>query len=421
MSHKKSIVFVLALLLLLSPFVYCGIRLHQTLPDHLAVAKGAECSINIGSLVSSNLKPSGNGSAVSAGGSALASEEDGNLTLFTEVAGKYDIELKFLGVLPLKTMSVDVIDADTVIPSGETIGIKIHTDGVLLVALSSVETENGETYAPAKDAGLQVGDTITKIDGIAITDSDHFSSLVDERRSDSFTLEYERGGEVQSVQLAAVFSEGHYKIGAWIRDSTAGIGTMTFVKPDTGVYASLGHGISDVDTGQLLTVSQGSITNCTVSSVEPGKKGTPGELRGVFADEDIGVIVENSQLGVYGYCDPTKVSKAEPVKIGTRFEVKEGSAQILSSIDGGEPQAYDVEIEKVMTNSTDAKGMIIHVVDERLIEKTGGIVQGMSGSPILQDGKLIGAVTHVFVNDPTRGYGIFVELMMDEAQGLKTE
>lgn len=286
--------------------------------------------------------------AVSAGGSALASEEDGNLTLFTEVAGKYDIELKFLGVLPLKTMSVDVIDADTVIPSGETIGIKIHTDGVLLVALSSVETESGEMYAPAKDAGLQVGDIITKIDGIAITDSDHFSSLVDERRSESFTLEYERGGEVQSVQLAAVFSEGHYKIGAWIRDSTAGIGTMTFVKPDTGVYASLGHGISDVDTGQLLTVSQGSITNCTVSSVEPGKKGTPGELRGVFADEDIGVIGRKLAASAYtAIATPTKVSKAEPVKIGTRFEVKEGSAQILSSIDGGEPQHMNVEIEKV--------------------------------------------------------------------------
>lgn len=195
---------------------------------------------------------------------------------------------------------------------------------------------------------------------------------------------------------------------------------MTFIKPDTGAYASLGHGISDVDTGQLLTVSQGSITNCTISSVEPGKKGTPGELRGVFAENDIGVIVENSQYGVYGYCDPKAVSKAEPVKIGTRFEVKEGSAQIISSVDGA-PQAYDVEIEKVMTNSSDAKGMILHVTDERLLEKTGGIVQGMSGSPIIQDGKLIGAVTHVFVNDPTRGYGIFIELMMDQAQGLKAE
>lgn len=420
LSHKKCFIFVLALLLLLSPFAYCGIRLHQTLPDHFAVAKGADCSINIGGLVSSNLKPNGDNAAVSTSGSALASEKNGNLTLFTEVAGKYDIELKFLGVLPLKTMSVDVIDDDMVIPSGETIGIKIHTDRVLLVGLSSVETQEGEKYAPAKDAGLQVGDIITKIDGEAVTDSDHFTSLVDERRDTRFTLEYVRGSETQSVELAAAYADGHFRIGAWIRDSTAGIGTMTFIKPDTGAYASLGHGISDVDTGQLLTVSQGSITNCTISSVEPGKKGTPGELRGVFAENDIGVIVENSQYGVYGYCDPKAVSKAEPVKIGTRFEVKEGSAQIISSVDGA-PQAYDVEIEKVMTNSSDAKGMILHVTDERLLEKTGGIVQGMSGSPIIQDGKLIGAVTHVFVNDPTRGYGIFIELMMDQAQGLKAE
>ena len=196
---------------------------------------------------------------------------------------------------------------------------------------------------------------------------------------------------------------------------------MTFIRPDTGAFASLGHGISDVDTGQLLTVAQGSITNCQISSVEPGKKGTPGELRGIFADNDIGVIKENSQYGVYGYCDPTAVTDAESVKIGTRFEVQEGKAQILSTVDDAAPQAYDVEIEKVMTNSSDAKGMILHVTDDRLLEKTGGIVQGMSGSPILQDGKLVGAVTHVFVNDPTRGYGIFIELMMDQTQGLQAK
>lgn len=420
MSHKKSFIFVLALLLLMSPFAYCGIRLHQTLPNSFSVSKGSDCSINIGPLVSSNLKPKDAGTAVYAGTAALAKEENGNLTLFTETAGKYDIELKFLGVLPLKTMSVDVYEDGMVIPSGDTIGIKIHTDGVLLVGLSSVEADGGGKLSPAKDAGLQTGDVITKIDGVCVSDSDHFTRLVDSCNGESFTLEYMRGKECKSVQLCAAYADGHYRIGAWVRDSTAGIGTMTFINPDTGVYASLGHGISDADTGQLLSVSRGSITGCTVSSVEPGKKGTPGELRGVFSDYDIGTIEQNSDCGVYGVCKPEIFDKKKAVKAGTRFDAEEGYAQILCNIDGT-VQPYDIEIEKVATNSTDAKGIVLHVTDERLLEKTGGIVQGMSGSPILQNEKLIGAVTHVFVNDPTRGYGIFIELMMDKAQEIKAE
>lgn len=416
MSHKKSLFFSLTPLLLLLPLICCGIRLHKTLPDSLSVARGSVCSINVGRFVFASLPDFCTKAAASAAQGSFAAEDDGNLTLYTEVSGKYDVELKFLGVLPLKTMSVDVLDSDVVIPSGDAVGIKIHTDGVLVVKLASAETENGEIHTPAKDAGLQVGDIITAVDGTKVKNSDHFSALADEKGKQGFTLDFVRGTEKISTRMQPVYSGGHYKIGAWIRDSTAGIGTMTFIKPDSGVFASLGHGISDADTGSLLTVSDGSVTNCRISSVSPGTKGSPGELHGVFADNDNGVIMQNSNVGIYGKCGTNSFACASTVKIASRFEVKTGSAKILSTVDSQGPAEYDIEIEKVMTNSSDAKGMIIRVTDERLLGKTGGIVQGMSGSPILQNGKIVGAVTHVFINDPTRGYGIFIELMIDEAQ-----
>ena len=420
MSHKKSLIFALALLLLMLPFVVCGIRLNQTLPDNFAVAKDSVCTIGVGRLVLGEVGTSA-ASTAAAGceQNAFAKEENGNLTLFTEAVGHYDIELKFLGVLPIKKMSVDVIEDDMVIPGGESIGIKIHTEGVLVVKISSVQTDGGEKLTPAKDAGLKEGDIVTKVDGETVKNSDHFSSLINEKGADGIELELVRDTQTQTLRLSPVLVGESYKIGAWIRDSTAGIGTLTFVKPDTKVFGALGHGISDVDTSLLLKVAQGSITNCRIVSAQRGQKGTPGELRGVFEGNDIGIIKQNSNVGLYGVYGDVKSLDKTPVKIATRFEVQQGSATIISTIDTNGPLEYDIEIEKVMTNSSDAKGMIVKVTDERLLEKTGGIVQGMSGSPILQNGKIVGAITHVFINDPTRGYGIFIENMLSEAEKIK--
>ncbi len=418
LSHKKSLFFVLTVLLLLAPFVCCGIRLNQTLPDKLAVVKDSDCNIKIGKLVSSRLASFDDVFAVNAAQNTFTKEEDGNLKLFTETVGHYDVELKAFGVFPIKTMSVDVIENDTLIPCGDVIGIKIHTDGVLVVKLASVKTLGGEKKNPARDGGIKEGDIITKVADEKVKNSDHFSELINKNGGKSVELEIIRENQTLKIALTPQESEGHYKIGAWIRDSTAGIGTMTFVDPKSGAFGSLGHGISDADTSLLLSVAQGSITKCGISSVKCSQRGSPGELHGVFASNDIGIIKKNSYAGIYGFCDMEQFSQNKAVKIATRFEVKTGAAKIIATVDENGPKEYDIQIEKVMTNSGDEKGMIIKVTDERLLEKTGGIVQGMSGSPILQNDKIVGAVTHVFVNEPTRGYGIFIELMMDEAQML---
>ncbi len=402
------------------PFLMCAITLNNTLPDNLCIAKDSVCTIGVGRLVSGDFGQHG-ARALAAGAEqpAFAKEENGNLTLFTEAVGRYDVELKFLGVLPLKRMSVNVIEDDMVIVGGEPIGIKIHTDGVLVVRISSVEMADGQKLTPAKDANLKEADIIMKADGEKVKNSEHFSSLINKKGANSIELEIVRDKQIQTLSVTPVLTGDGYKIGAWIRDSTAGIGTLTFVKPDTKAFASLGHGISDVDTSLLLDVQKGSITNCKIVSAKRGQKGTPGELRGIFEGNDIGIISQNSNIGVYGVYDDKQVLNKTPRKIATRFEIKEGKATIVCTVDTSGPKEYDIEIEKVMTNSSDAKGMIVKVTDENLLEKTGGIVQGMSGSPILQNGRIVGAVTHVFVNDPTRGYGIFIENMLAEAEKIK--
>jgi len=420
LAHKKSLIFALALLLLISPLIVCAITLNRALPDNLCTTKGSVCTIGIGRLVGTDFcADKMSVLATGAEQKPFAKEENGNLTLFTEAVGQYDIELKFLGVLPVKRMSVNVIEDEMLIPGGESIGIKIHTDGLIVVRISSVQTDDGQNLTPAKEAGLKEADIIMKAGGEKVKNSEHFSSLINEKGAGGIELEIMRDNQPHTLKLTPVLTGDGYKIGAWVRDSSAGIGTLTFVKPDTKVFASLGHGISDTDTSLLLDVGQGSITDCKIVSVKRGQKGTPGELRGIFEGNDTGVISQNSSIGVYGVYDDVKALDKTPRKIASRFETREGKATIICTVDTNGPTEYDIEIEKVMTNSTDAKGMIVKVTDERLLEKTGGIVQGMSGSPILQNGKIVGAVTHVFVNDPTRGYGIFIENMLSEVEKIK--
>lgn len=422
--NKKILIFLLVLPVLFAlPLAYSAIRLHTMLPDSLVLTRGQNCKIEVGTFIqvedfqTTGIKEN-NVKAVDAAGDGkpLAKTDGSALTLNSESVGKYDVALNLFGVVPVKTLTVDVVEEHMVIPCGNTVGIKIHTDGVLVIGISYVDVQDMGRLTPAKDAGLHTGDIITKVGGIDVKNSDHFSQLLASKTTDSVTIEYVRNQHRHETQLTPAKMGDTYKIGAWVRDSTAGIGTVTFYRPNSGVFAALGHGITDVDTGQLLKVGNGTVTGCQISSVLAGEKGTPGELKGVFSDNDIGVILENSEVGLYGRGEAECFPANQPVSIATRFEIHSGPAQILSSIDGDTVESYDVEIEKVMTASGDAKGMILHVTDQRLLEKTGGIVQGMSGSPIMQDGKLVGAVTHVFVNDPTRGYGIFVELMMDKTQ-----
>lgn len=310
-----------------------------------------------------------------------------------------------------------------VVPGGQPIGVKLNTKGVLVVALSDIDGIEEKILSPAATAGIQIGDCIVEINRLAVNCCQDISDAINNSKGKEIEVTIDRNSEkyFKKVIPKKSISDNKFKIGLWIRDSTAGVGTLTFYDLNSNKFAALGHPITDSDTGTILKVSTGKITLSSIVSVKKGERGTPGELRGIFIGEDspIGSITKNTQCGIFGETN-SSIFKNKPMKIGLRSEVKEGPAKILTTIDGDKPEAYDVVIEKLLAQDAPGpKSMIIRVTDQRLLEKTGGIVQGMSGSPIIQNNKLIGAVTHVLVNKPDTGYGIYVEWMLMDAEIIK--
>lgn len=307
---------------------------------------------------------------------------------------------------------------DTVIPLGRAVGIKLFSDGVLVVGLSSLDTPEGPA-SPGRTSGLKAGDVITHMDGSEVDTIEEVQDHLAQHPGEKMTLQVQRGEE--SLQLAAQAvktTAGSYQLGVWLRDSMAGIGTMTFYDPDSGVFAALGHGINDVDTAKLMPLETGSIMGATVSDVKKGAAGEPGELHGDFdLTADLGTLYANTEQGIFGRLEDAALAQdLQPVEVAARGEVQTGRATILSNIAGDTVEEYEVEITHLYPeNAGDSRNLMLRVTDQRLLEATGGIVQGMSGSPILQNGRLVGAVTHVLVNDPTRGYGILAENMLDTA------
>lgn len=308
----------------------------------------------------------------------------------------------------------------TLVPCGTPFGIKMLTDGVMVTDFGAV---NGvyDCISPAEAAGIKRGDIITAVNGIDINDSLSLSEAVQET-SDICTLEIIREGELMSITATPVLSDedGEYKLGLWTRDSCAGIGTMTFYDPENNIFGGLGHSVSDVSTGMTLPLLDGEITTVTITDVLKGSDGIPGELRGAFiSDSETGTVEINSEYGVFGYSDISPVLN-EPMEVAHSDEIKKGRATIYTTVAGMMPKEYDIEIEKIDYGSTSAsRNMTIRITDKELLSLTGGIVQGMSGSPIIQDGRIIGAVTHVLVNDSAMGYGIFIENMCDAACTLE--
>ncbi len=317
-------------------------------------------------------------------------------------------------VLPV----VSVAEPQTLIPMGNAIGIQIRADGVLVVGLSPVAA-GGAKSTPALDAGLKVGDTLTHIDGQAIAGSQPFYEAVQRTAGQRMTLQGLRDGKAYSVELQAVQADvdDKFRIGVFVRDHMAGIGTVTYYDPQAQQFGALGHGIHDGDSDKLMPMSQGSVTHADIVDVKRGTAGEPGELHGSFDLADVkGVLLANTESGIFGQMKPSLAqchNKALPV--AQPSQVKEGKAQIYSQVSGGAVNCYDIEILRLL-DKREVRNMIIRITDKRLLAATGGIVQGMSGSPIVQDGKLVGAVTHVFVSDPQRGYGIFVTNMLSAAQ-----
>lgn len=307
------------------------------------------------------------------------------------------------------------------IPGGYPFGVKFYTKGVVVVGLSDVETEKG-FISPADTAGFKKGDIITAADGTQINTVEETAAIIEQCAGQEISFTVKRGGEVLDLTLTPVKaqSDGKYKSGMWIRDSTAGIGTVTYIDPETLSFGGLGHGICDSDTGTIMPLARGTVVNVDISEIIRGVGGRPGELKGDFGTDRTGILHTNSSAGVFGVFDSMPPKTAyEAISVAPADSVYEGKAQIYSSIRKGENNIYEIEITKIDTDSADSKNFVIKVTDPALIELTGGIIQGMSGSPIIQDGKLVGAVTHVLVNDPTRGYGIFIETMLAEAEKIK--
>lgn len=315
------------------------------------------------------------------------------------------------GVQP--TAQAADLKADVLIPVGHTIGIKLFSEGVVVVGLAEVETEKGRV-TPGADCGLRVGDVIEEVNGREVSSSEEFASSI--QCGGTVRLGVSRQGEELTLAAEPVRGEdGAYRLGAWVRDSIAGIGTVTFYDPATGAFGALGHGVTDSDTGLLMPLGDGAVMGSTVKAVKRGAPGAPGELRGDFdLTHDMGTLHANTERGVFGTLDGGGFA-GKAVPVAASAEIRPGPAVILSNVEGDRVEAYDIEIVRVLRQQ-DTRDLLIQVTDDRLIQKTGGIVQGMSGSPIMQNGKLVGAVTHVMVNDPTRGYGIFIENMLTAAK-----
>ena len=336
---------------------------------------------------------------------------------------------------------VTVGAADTSLPEevylgGMPFGIKFHTEGILVVGFCDVDVTSGgggtRNVNPARTAGIRLRDVITAVNGKSPAGAASLTKAVEESGGKPVTLTVKRyntphGGAKKSAEPAYTeltvtvtpsysASENRYKTGLWVRDSGAGIGTVTFILPDSLVFAGLGHGICDGDTGKLIPMQRGQVTDVTVSGVDKGEVGAPGAIKGYFAPGKTGSLLGNTDCGVYGIFASLPAEATEKIPVGSRREVREGDATILCTLDNGKIGRYGVRITSVDYAATGSKCFTITVTDPSLIEKTGGIVQGMSGSPIIQNGKLVGAVTHVLINDPTAGYGIFIENMMNAAQ-----
>jgi len=296
------------------------------------------------------------------------------------------------------------------VPVGHTVGIKLFSRGVMVVKLSPGGT-------PAKTCGLQTGDVIVKCGSNSVSSSEQFQSLLQQNGSGSMELQIRRDGSSVTLSVEPEQNEqGIYCIGAWIRDSMAGIGTMTYYDPATGAFGALGHGITDVDTALLMPFGNGSILPSTVKAVKQGSSGEAGELRGEFdLATELGTLSANSGCGIFGTLTAADYAPTQAEAIPTGI-AHPGAAVIRSNVEGDFVREYDIEILKVLSGAKDNRDLVLCVKDPELIAATGGIVQGMSGSPIIQDGKLVGAVTHVLVNDPTRGYGIFIENMLEAAE-----
>lgn len=334
--------------------------------------------------------------------------------------GKVNFSLNLFNLIPLKNIDVNVIPKTTVVPMGNAIGMKLYTAGVLVVGMSEIEGKK-----PYENSGIKEGDRIVQINQNQIDNTDDLMEAVNQSNGNKISVQYVRDEKTITTSIKPVKnSSNEYKIGLWVRDAAAGVGTLTFYEPASGMFATLGHGIMDIDTSDLIKIANGELVTTNILSITKGTKGNPGEIRGTIeAGHTIGNISKNTKFGVFGTINKTPyltVSDENAMQVALREEIKTDKAQIICELENGKKEYYDIEIQKVFVNNNkDNKSMLIKITDLKLLKKTGGIIQGMSGAPIIQNGKFVGAVTHVLVNDPTIGYGVFADIMLKQMKEVE--
>lgn len=407
-------------------FFFLYMESFNRIPSNIHIFEGQEQSIRFhvpvqGKLYSDDFEDS----AVQAGDFTKSNIPENSIhidlqkdvVLYSEKNGSYTMECKLFGFLPMKTVKVSVIDDRNLIPAGIPIGIYMKTDGVLIIGTGTVKGMDGMEYEPAQYL-LKSGDYITSVDGLEINSKAELIAQLKESGKEEVVLGVRRDGDEFRVKVHAVeTTPGEYKLGIWVRDNTQGIGTLTYLKED-GEFGALGHGINDADTSDLMELYGGTLYQTEILSIVKGKTGTPGELTGVINYQEecvLGEITDNTSGGIFGISNEELKQEVgtEEMPVGLKQNIKVGPATILSTVNGVRRE-YDIRITKVdFTPESVNKGIVFQVTDPELLDLTGGIVQGMSGSPILQDGKIVGAVTHVFVQDSTKGFGIFIENMLE--------
>lgn len=404
MKIIKKIILIIILLL-----IYIYVCYYSLLPSSYIIMQGESLKINVlwgANLVQNNKE-------------SIQTVSNINKTKINE-AGKIDLSLNLFNVFKIKDINVNVIPKTTVVPVGKAIGMKLYTEGVLVVGMSEIEGKK-----PYENSGIKEGDRIIEINQNQIDTTEKLMEVVNKSNGKNLSIKYMRDEETITTSIQPVKnSENEYKLGLWVRDAAAGVGTLTFYEPSSGMFGTLGHGILDIDTSNLIKIANGELVTTSILSITKGEKGQPGEIRGTIeSGYTIGDISKNTSFGVFGKITnlaQANISNSEAIEICTREEIKIGKAQIICELENGKTEYYDIEIQKVfLNNNKNNKSMLIKVTDQRLIEKTGGIIQGMSGAPIIQNEKFVGAVTHVLVNDPTMGYGVFADIMLKEMKEVQ--
>lgn len=344
-------------------------------------------------------------------------ENSDAVTVSTVENSKSKAHVSLLGIIPVSEIEATESVRKYVYAGGSLVGIRLYTEGILVVGIDEVMTEDG-VVSPAENCGIRQGDIITEVNDEIVTSVADFSSRVTASDGENISVTVKRGNETLYYSLKPAYSqsEDKYRCGLWLRDSTAGIGTLTFVDPQTKILATLGHAICDTETHAVLPVGEGDILGASFGGCIPGQKGNTGQIKGSFTSDILGTLTDNNEFGVYGTYSDVSLETCGLYPVASQTEIETGPAQIISTVSSEGAQFYDIEIEKITYGKEKvSRSMIIEVTDQDLLNTTGGIIQGMSGSPIIQNGMIVGAVTHVFLNDPTRGYGVFIENMLDAA------